>query len=79
MLAGLVGALPCPDAGDELVADLAADLLAGEAGADLPAGDLLVAGVAERETAAAGIPAALVALPVSLLGSTDLAWGLAAA
>ncbi len=65
MLAGLVGALPCPDAGGELVADL-------------EAGDLLVAGVAELETADAGVPAALVALPGSLRGSTDLAWGLAA-
>lgn len=58
MLAGLVAAtLPCPDAGKEVVAGLAADLLAGEAGADLTA----------------GVPTALVALPVSLLGSTDLA------
>ena len=55
----------CPDAGDGLMAGL-------------DTGDLLVAGAAELETAEAGVPATGVALPVSLLGSADLAWGLAA-
>ena len=65
MLAGLATALLCPDAGDGLMAGL-------------DTGDLLVAGAAELETAEAGVPATRVALPVSLLGSADLAWGLAA-
>lgn len=130
--------MPCPDAGDEVVAGLAADLLAGKAGADLTAGlvavltgpdlasaltalagtlaagllvvcsagnrdpeaddvaaglvaepvagratelvvtdveagDLLVAGAAELAAPDTGVPAVLVALPVSLLGSADLA------